>query len=357
MLRELLKKLRTSMRRPAGPAREEEENGPEPGRGSLTTRFSLTGLVAAGAAVAIFCTVAGFAGGLWWLFDLCSHLRVQYAAFLLVAAGILLARRNWRPGGAAAFFAVVNFAVIAPMYFGPATGATGATGAGPFRAVAFNVNRSNPRHGEVLDWIRRTRPDFIVILELSGSWSFALRELRDEYPYSIGRAREDSFGIGLWSRRPLRDAEIVILGPAGVPSISARIDLDGRELRLLATHPLPPAGSRYARLRNAHLADAAGHVASVARPVMLIGDLNVKPWSPHFSRLVRESGLRDARRGFGVGATWPSGPLFFLGIPLDHCLVSDGIRVLGFAVGPSLGSDHSPITVDFALPASPGAGR
>jgi endonuclease/exonuclease/phosphatase (EEP) superfamily protein YafD len=81
----------------------------------------------------------------------------------------------------------------------------------------------------------------------------------------------------------------------------------------------------------------------------VLGDLNVSPWSWHFRRLVRESGLRDSMRGWGVQPSWPTfNPL--LRIPLDHALHSPGIRIADRQTGRRVGSDHYPLVIDFLLP-------
>jgi len=38
-----------------------------------------------------------------------------------------------------------------------------------------------------------------------------------------------------------------------------------------------------------------------------------------------------------------------LGIPIDHCLVSPEIIVTKRSVGPSVGSDHYPVIIDFSI--------
>jgi hypothetical protein len=51
-----------------------------------------------------------------------------------------------------------------------------------------------------------------------------------------------------------------------------------------------------------------------------------------------------------VESTWGHGRFPFLPLPLDHCLVSDQVKIVDRQVTRSLGSDHRGVIVDFALP-------
>ena len=81
---------------------------------------------------------------------------------------------------------------------------------------------------------------------------------------------------------------------------------------------------------------------------MVLGDLNATAWCYAFRRFLRETGLKDSARGWGYQATWPTGFLP-LRIPIDHCLLSPDLKVLNRRIGPNVGSDHFPLTVELAL--------
>jgi endonuclease/exonuclease/phosphatase (EEP) superfamily protein YafD len=83
-------------------------------------------------------------------------------------------------------------------------------------------------------------------------------------------------------------------------------------------------------------------------PLLIAGDFNTTPHSPHFTDLINRSGLRSAALGRHWAPTWPT---FFMpaGIQIDHVLVSDGVAVKRFETGPAVGSDHLPIIVDLLL--------
>jgi endonuclease/exonuclease/phosphatase (EEP) superfamily protein YafD len=94
--------------------------------------------------------------------------------------------------------------------------------------------------------------------------------------------REDNFGIALYSKLPFTKCNVVELGQAGVPSIVAEFDIQGQTLTVLGTHALPPIDNAYSWFRNNQIEAVATYLVSVAGPKVLLGDLNMTPWSPYF---------------------------------------------------------------------------
>jgi len=97
--------------------------------------------------------------------------------------------------------------------------------------------------------------------------------------------------------------------------------------------------------RDDQLRAAAKFLANKPKPSILLGDLNVTPWSSPFQHLLRQGGLRDTAIGFGIHPTWPS-YLWPMRIPIDHCLVSPGLRATKREVGRNVGSDHFPLLIE-----------
>jgi len=304
------------------------------------------GLITAAGVVAGGVSLLGFFGSFNWFFDLCSHFRVQYFLGLSVVALLLLIPRKRTSAAIFGLLAAVNLIVILPLYFG---GTNAPTSAGkPFRAMLANVNTENGSKTSVADAIRRFNPDVVVLEEVSTQWLSDLGPALSDYRYSRQEPRDDNFGMALFSRFPFTQAQVEYIGEAEVPSIMAEIETSQGKFTLLATHPLPPAGREYSRLRDDQLAQLPRWVHCQASPVLLLGDLNVSPWSSHFRHLLRESGLRDSLQGRGVHPTWPTfNPL--MRIPIDHCLYSPGIEIVKRQTGPHVGSDHFPVIVDFVI--------
>jgi endonuclease/exonuclease/phosphatase (EEP) superfamily protein YafD len=276
---------------------------------------------------------------------------VQYFWALAGAALVLvLARHRWLALPAAAL-AAANLALIVPLYFPPPPAAASAE---TFRALSLNVHYINRDHHKTLELVRRERPDFLLFLEVTPQWAAALKSLDAEYPYWQMMPAEDPSGMAFFSRHKVTDISVKAVPEVGLPTIIAGLALPAGRLTVLCTHPASPGTQAHFADRNRQLRQVGRLARARSGPVMLLGDLNITSWSPYFGQLLADSGLVDSRLGFGVEGSWPDAPLP-LRIPIDHCLVTPGVAIRNRRIGPSVGSDHRPLIVDFALPAESAA--
>jgi endonuclease/exonuclease/phosphatase (EEP) superfamily protein YafD len=242
----------------------------------------------------------------------------------------------------------VNFVDILPAFL--VRGGKAVSSSKPVTILLANVLTSNREYEKVRQLLRSENPDIFALLEVSETWMNELSSLKETYPHVISSPRGDNFGLALFSRIPFEESEIVQIGDAGLPTAAAKIRFDVASLTVIATHPLPPTHRAIARHRNRQLKELAEYARSTEGPVIVMGDLNTTPYSPHFKKLLRDSGLQDSRRGRGIQPTWQAQLPWFLRIPLDHVLHSPDINVLDRRLGPHIGSDHLPVIAEFSLP-------
>lgn len=295
-------------------------------------------------------TVAGYGGRWFWGLDLMVHFRVQYFWGLLVLILVLLTLRKWRVAEACAVCLVINALEIAPLWIHgrPHPGPEGTS----LRLMLANVLTRNLDPKPLLGLIEREMPDVVVLEEIDVRWLRDLKAITDKYPYRKQIPRSDNFGIAVYSRHPLESVDVMVLGEAEVPSLLVRMEMGGWPVFILATHPLPPGGAEYSRLRNEQLAAIPDALDGLGGSRILIGDLNVTPWSPHFMRLRRETGLINSGIGVAWHTSWPARLPSLLRIPIDHCLHTPDLLVTSKRTGPYIGSDHLPLIVDFVIPGS-----
>ncbi len=169
-----------------------------------------------------------------------------------------------------------------------------------------------------------------------------------DYKYRIAEPQAGCFGIMLLSKYPLERGQVLQIGTAGVPSIVTEAHFPTGVISIIGTHPRPPLGAEYSKQRNMQLIELPHVVMEQKHPVLLIGDLNVTPFSYWFRRVVSESGLKNSMKGFGFQPSWPKN-MPFMRIPLDHVLHAPEIIIHNRGVGGDVGSDHYPVIVDFSL--------
>lgn len=317
----------------------------------LPRRGHPAGRVIDAVAVAVLAaTLAGWCGRWHWLLDLASHFRWYW---LIAAVTGLAACIRWpRPTAIAclALAAVGNARELLPAWL-PAPAPLAARGhAEPgIVVVSLNVHRLNDDPAATLAYLRDRRPDIVAVLEVDDAWAAALEDLAAEFPHRLIHPRADNFGIAVLSRWPLADARVANLGGSPFPSIVATVSHPSGDLRIVATHPMPPWNGRYAALMLDQFDAIAEVVTTSDLPCVVMGDLNATPWSHAFRRLTDRSGLRDSALGRGIEPTW-NARLWAPRIPIDHVLVPPEIAVIRRAVGPDVGSDHFPIEAELALP-------
>ena len=293
-------------------------------------------------------SLAGYAGRLNKYFELLSHFKIQYAIASFMCLALLVVFQRW-PWVALAFVCfAINVAVIAPFYFGNSS----------FRAenrrlkiALANVNYLNRNYAAVIELVRQEAPDVLILQEVTPRMLSEIEILNREFPFSKSMSQEgDGNGIALFSHRPLEHAEIVFLGSDVRPCVFARIRVDDRRtVSLLTIHPEAPIRFGHFERRNRQLAAASEFVKSMPAPKIFTGDLNTTMWSPYFADLERQTGMRNARRGFGLLPTWPTFLPHIMRIPIDHCLVSSDIHVAGAGTRAVEGSDHLSLIVELEI--------
>lgn len=289
-------------------------------------------------------TLFGFLGRFNWFFDLFSHFRVQYLQLCLIPFIIALWTQRNKRAFALVMVVCLNYLFVLPLYFGkPAPGQEK-----PIRAMLMNINAGNGNTDLVLRSIEQFSPDLLLLEEVTPKWAHELEVLNATYPYRVEEPQAGFFGMMLLSKYPLEHSQVVQIGTAGVPSIVAEMYSPQGVVSIIGTHPLPPVGAEASLQRNVQLEDLPRIVHQQKNPVLLIGDLNTTPWSSHFKQLLNASGLKNSMKGFGHQPSWPN-DMWFMRIPLDHMLYSEGIVIHNRMIGKDVGSDHFPVIVDFTV--------
>ncbi|MBK1827022.1 endonuclease/exonuclease/phosphatase family protein [Haloferula rosea] len=277
-------------------------------------------------------------GRFHWAAELFVHYQIQYAvAAAILGAGFVLLK-SWRGVLVCVFLLISPAWRIGSLYRGGPAG----DGEQQLRVVTYNVLGVNDGHAAVIDWLGQVDADVIYLCETNDGWLRSLSELHSRYPHRVEEGGLLNRGYCLLSRFPVEEVRQLQMDG---PIVKVRLLTPGGHLTVVGTHPMPPTRRRLAALNRACLRAAIQQAVEAEDPVLLVGDLNASRWA-HALRPLFEAGFRDTSEGFGYQATWMR-HTGVLAIPIDH-VFSRGLGVpVDRRVGPAMGSDHSPVIVDF----------
>lgn len=272
------------------------------------------------ALLALLALLGGYAGAHHAAGDSLAVFRPWLAgAAILFALPLLLAGPRWLALLVMAPALVALAGVLLPRAIPPEP-------PGPFAVYQKNLRHDVEHVAEILWDIEATRPDAIMLQEVSAGNEALLRLLGDAYPHQL--RCPTGMGIGdtaILSRHPVvPGSERCDLFRASV----ARVETPEGPLWLVSAHlrwpwPLDQAGQVEA---------LAAALAALDGPKVVGGDFNAVPWSHAVRRLSEALGARPvgpAPATLRLGGVLP--------LPIDHVLATGPGRV---ARRPLAGSDH-----------------
>lgn len=300
-------------------------------------------------------SLMGYLGKFNYLFDLASHFKFQYLTATLIALVWFNITRHKRWIVLALFCTGLNLWAIVPWYLPQMQSAMfseQALSSQLLRVLTANVLVSNTNYAPLLQLIRQEQPDAVAIVETNSGWLDAMRSVEDILPYSLESPHAKSFGIALYSKFPLTLESVETFDTPKDFHLVAQINQANQQTVVVALHPPPPINATLFEQRNRELTEIAHYIQNIQnlnQPVLVMGDLNITMWSPHYQEFIDRTHLKNTRSGFGILPTWP---IHFpvLSIPIDHVLVDPQTQVRSTRVGDNIGSDHLPLIADLTQP-------
>ncbi|WP_372762008.1 endonuclease/exonuclease/phosphatase family protein [Pseudoalteromonas sp.] len=210
------------------------------------------------------------------------------------------------------------------------------------RIMSANVLMSNHNSEQLIRLVHQQQPDLLITLESDSWWQTKLAVLKKDYPYCIECPKDNRYGMHLYSKFNIIDAQICELIADDIPSIHILFVTDqGVKMQAHFIHPAPPSPTEEdsSRPRDSELIMVAKALKNPIRPTIVAGDLNDVAWSRSTRLFMQISGLLDPRKGRGFYNTFHAS-YFFMRWPLDHLFHSEGFKVKRIKRLAKYGSDH-----------------
>lgn len=304
--------------------------------------------------VLVLLCAAAISGGRGWLWALASNFLPQiFLAGLAVGVGLALTGQGIAASVALGVALVAGGSLLRDVR---ETGfPVSRTGPSDLRVITVNALAGNDNLEGLLAVIARHRPDVLILQEIDEAWSLRLSRIRAEFrdmvPLGAIEKGRDRHGTALFSTRSLGGARVLSLGGEPARASTARIEVDGRQVSLLAFHGLKPTVRSDFGVQTAQLRDLSDWIGRQDGAVVVAGDFNATLHMPAMRELVRAQRLEgDVAAGTATTVllgTYPA-VLPIGGLKIDH-IFARGARMLRAQHLSVPGSDHRAILAEIAL--------
>jgi endonuclease/exonuclease/phosphatase (EEP) superfamily protein YafD len=285
-------------------------------------------------------SVAGFSKARWW-FSVLDFFHLQYAACALLIGVYALWVGAWLLAGLGVLIIAINLyrmRSLMPRSLKPYNHKNK-------DVMSVNAHDKNKRPEKLDRAIKEADPSVLLIMELTEDIRKYLRPSLSRYPHCLQTPVRDGFSICLLSKEPLEETGIDYLGPDETPLLKGNTRINGKLYRIYSAHPKPALSKEWSEVRNEYFARLGQEIRSSGLPTHVLGDFNSVLWEQHFRSFLDKAELESTLQGHGYKVTWPV-YLLPLGIPMDHILVSKDIAYSKVSVGPYVGSDHFPVSIN-----------
>lgn len=272
------------------------------------------------------------------------NFRLQYATGSVLLLGLVLLLRRWRLALCVALLGGLHgwavFQVTVPN--------SAHQGEKDFSVATFNASAWSRNRSRLQRFLQNQNSDVVFVTEMTPRLESTVEGYREQYPYILVESSWNGFGFALMSRFEIKAYEVKRFNNAGVPFLKTTLQLPATELDLVGVHLYSPIKKHMVEIRNRQLEELAALLSQTSRPTVLMGDLNVSPYSGHYRRLLNKTDLSDKAGNWNFARTWPSWSRIWR-IRIDHCLSQGGLTLVSRYSGRRFSSDHLPLFCDYRI--------
>ena len=292
------------------------------------------------AILSVIAFVLGQLGKIYWIFDLFSHFTWLYLIGSVV--GIFVFKHLWQK----IFFIIISIGLIIwsswPQISINASIAGKDVPQKSVRLISYNLQfDAYDRHNIAVLKLRDEMLSENTILFMS--------EYTPEYDaiftsakshYQCGKMERSPFGLALYSSLSFIHCNIIY--PIENLNLYPYVRAENESFVVYGIHPPPPINSELANIRDQSLWNISENIRNENKPVIVIGDMNISPYSPVFHQFINNARLFETKNR--LIPTWLIGML-----NIDHILLTDPEHIDSehSYIGWWRGSDHRPIFLNY----------
>jgi len=191
--------------------------------------------------------------------------------------------------------------------------------------------------------------DVLFLQEVEHELDAMLPQLKETFPHQVRADFTNGFDNALLSKLSIIRHDIVKYPYSSY--VRAVVEKEGKEVVIYGVHAASPGVPERLKWRNEQLLRLADDIAADKAPYkIMVGDINVTPYSHWFKLFLERSATLNSMDGKGIMLTFPSFLVTgALQVSIDHLTHSPDMIVTQKKVLPALMSDHYAVSTSLGL--------
>ncbi len=275
--------------------------------------------------------------------DVLASLRIQILCIAVGCGCVLLLLKLYKLGAATI--------IICALGLGPVLITLPKTDSVHARVLSIkqiNVNYSNKYLTAHLSRLRDEKWDVLILQEFSDK----NRDLLSQFVTSTDMFGYEEvegipYGMVVLSRIPMVYKQQVKLDGDKLGYLKLKFIYGDRLLTAFVAHPPSPRTQLNWQNRNALLAALSEATRQEQGLWIVAGDLNIVPWSSYFDWEQKQTCFGHSR--YTSFMPFEKGRFILMGLPIDHCVMSEQVLLQSLAVTDFKGSDHKMLSYKISI--------
>ncbi|WP_273047047.1 endonuclease/exonuclease/phosphatase family protein [Pseudoalteromonas sp.] len=275
--------------------------------------------------------------------DVLVSLRIQLLAAALICALFLITLRLCKVGVGLLFICMLG---LIPMF--PSLSYQTSSNERLLTFKQINLNYNNEYIDAHLSTLLQQKWDVLILQEFSDNNRDLLsRFLSTTDMFGYEEIEGIPYGIVVLSRIPMVYKQQIKLDADKLGYIKLKFLFVDHIITVFVAHPPSPRSKQLWQNRNTLLAALNEAAQNEEGPWIIAGDLNVVPWSQYFDWDNDRSCFGE--RSYVSFMPFERGRFRLIGLPIDHCIISEQISLHGVVVSEFKGSDHRMLSYDLSI--------
>ncbi len=187
------------------------------------------------------------------------------------------------------------------------------------KVAHFNLSSFNKGDDQLEKLILGTDSEVLSFQEYTPDWDLIISNfLHKKFPHTHRRVRIDLFGMGIYSKKPIKKTEIFYYKE--IPNINVTIHNGYQDINIVSAYIAPPSIQSKNIKTEEHLAAVSDYIKKLKNPTVALGDFNQVYWTNDIKTFRDNSELSNSRRNVSLTTK----------VPYDHIFYSDLLECIQF---------------------------